>query len=100
MQMKLIDAIQDIGRADGMTICARRPWRADSDACLVSVAPMSKIPEQTIDDGYEYFLEGSVLREILEMPEVETVSKERKVDVAIYYAENDAYPPWIWLASL
>ncbi len=79
-----------------MTICARRPWQADSDACFVTVAPMSKIPEQIIDAGYEYFLEGSVLREVLELPEAKKVSEEGKVNLAIYYAENDAYPPWIY----
>ena len=83
-----------------MTICVRRPWRADSDACLVQIAPMSKIPEQIIDDGYEYFLEGFLLRELLEMPEIEAIPEEQKVDAAIYYAENDAYAPWLWLSSL
>lgn len=94
--MKLIDAIRNIDEADGMTICARRPWRADSEACLVAVAPLSKIPEHIAEDGYEYFLEYSVLREVLEMPEAEKVSEERKVNLAIYYAENDAYPAWIY----
>ena len=93
--MKLIDAIRHVDEPDGTTICVRRPWRADSDACLVSVAPMSKIPEHVIDDGYEYFLEISILREILEMPEAENLSEQAKVNLAIYYAENDAYPPWI-----
>jgi hypothetical protein len=94
--MKLIDAIRRIDEADGMTICARRPWRADSEACLAAVAPMSKIPEQISEDGYEYFLEVSILREVLEMPEAEKVSEEEKVNLAIYYAENDAYPAWIY----
>jgi hypothetical protein len=94
--MKLIDVIRHVNEADGMTICVRRPWSANSDACLVSVAPMSKIPEQIIDDGYEYFLEGSVLREVLEMPEAERASDEGKVNLAVYYAENDAYPPLLY----
>ena len=77
--MKLIDAIRHVDdESEDMTICARRPWRADSDACLVRVPAMSKIPKQVIDDGYEYFLEDSVLREILEMPEAQTLSEEAK----------------------
>ena len=51
---------------------------------------------RNIDDGYEYFLEDSVLREILEMPEAQTLSEEAKVDLVIYYAENDAYPSWVY----
>jgi len=95
--MKLIDAIRHVDdESEDMTICARRPWRADSDACLVRVPAMSKIPKQVIDDGYEYFLEDSVLREILEMPEAQTLSEEAKVDLVIYYAENDAYPSWVY----
>jgi len=95
--MKLIDAIRHVDdESEDMTICARRPWRADSDACLVRVPAMSKIPKQVIDDGYEYFFEDSVLREILEMPEAQTLSEEAKVDLVIYYAENDAYPSWVY----
>src|SRR5579871_1602040 len=95
MPMKLIDAIRHIDEADDMTICVRRPWRADSDACLVPAAPMSKIPEQIIDGSFEYFLEGSILRELLKMPEAEKLSAQAKIDLAVYYVENDAYPPWM-----
>jgi hypothetical protein len=94
--MKLIDAIRHPDKINEMTICVRRPWTADSDARLVLVAPMSKIPEQIIDEGYEYFLEGFILQEVLEIPQAEEISDEEKIDLAIYYAENDAYPPWIY----
>jgi len=94
--MKLIDAVRHVDEVDGLTVCLRRPWTADSDACLVSVAPMSKIPEQVLRDGYEYFIEGAVLREVLEIPEAARSSENEKVALIIYYAENDAYPPWIY----
>ena len=94
--MKLIDAIRHIDEVDGMTICARRPWRADAEVRLVRVAPMSKIPEQVINEGYEYFLEASILQEVLNLPQAKNASEEEKVHLAIYYAENDAYPPWIF----
>ena len=94
--MQLIDVIRKIDEADDKIICARRPWRADSDVCLVSEAPMSKVPEQVVRDGYEYFIEGAVLREVLEMPEAERCSEREKMDLIIFYAENDAYPSWIY----
>jgi hypothetical protein len=76
--MKLADAIRQIAisESDDMTICARRPWRADSDACVIRVPAMSKIPKHVIDDGYEYFLEDFIVREEnLEMPEAKTMSE-------------------------
>ena len=93
--MQLIDAIRKLDEADDKIICARRPWRADSDVCLVSDV-LSKVPERVIRDGYEYFLEGAILREILDTPEAERCSEHEKVNLIIFYAENDAYPPWIY----
>ena len=92
--MKLIDAIRKIDELDGMTLCLRRPWRADSEVCLVSDT-VSKIPEPIRSEGYDYFLEAFVIRELLEMPEVARASENEKVDLILYYAEHDAFPEWI-----
>ena len=94
--MKLIDVIRRVDEVEDKTVCLRRPWTAESEACLASVAPMSKIPEKILSEGYEYFIEGSVLREVIEIPEASEISDKEKADLIIYYAENDAYPSWIY----
>ena len=93
--MKLIDLVQNPNQAESATICARRPWTADSDVYLVAVGT-SKIPEQVVGNGYEYFIEGWILRDVLEIPETKRYSERQKADLIIFYAENDAYPPWIF----
>lgn len=78
------------------TICLRVPWTADSEARVVELDKES-LPPDALSDGLKYFLETSVAREILDglRKNVPTKSTtEDSCNLLLYYAENDAYPPW------
>jgi hypothetical protein len=80
--------------ADGI-ICARKPWSASSDAVITKPTEQLGVPSTLRSDGYEYFLEVFVARDVLAaLPEPRTVDDQ--VALLIYYAENDAYPDWLF----
>ena len=75
------------------TICARKPWTADSEAILVTPNARGGLPPGTRESGFAYFLEVHIAREIL-APYLEKRPRtpKEKLDFLIYYAENDAFP--------
>jgi hypothetical protein len=53
-----------------------------------------RVPEKTLQEGYEYFLEKSGVDEILELADGKLSSREAKVELVAHYADYDAYPAW------
>ena len=95
--MRLKDVMRELPSLDdGLTICAREPWTGDSEMTLVRVDSMSKLPDWIVSSGLKYFLEVSVAREILEIPEAQSLRDTEKLRLLIYYASNDAYPRWVF----
>lgn len=93
--MTLIEVIAKLHELPEETfICARRPWRHDADAMLVPFTDDLRIPQEVKAQGYEYFLEVSTAREILEGFIQSKPSLIQIADFVIYYAENDAFPEW------
>lgn len=75
------------------TICAREPWSADSAARIVDLDAESRLPPDAQQDGFRYFLEASVAREVLDVVPVTSGASDAELcDIVIYYAQNDAYP--------
>ena len=93
--MKLADIVTSLETADdSLCIVAKRPWSGDSEAKLVSFTEDFRVPEEVRSAGYEYFLEVATARdEVLSGPV--PLSDGQKVEVIIYYAENDAFPDWL-----
>ena len=46
--------------------------------------------------GFEYFLKVHVAKEVLEVLSGRKASKDEKLRLLIFYAENDAYPDWVY----
>ena len=80
------------------TICVREPWTSDSDARLVDLDEESQLPPDAETDGYKYFLEAFVAREVMDVLQQRPTesSTEDACRLLIYYAENDAYPDWVY----
>jgi hypothetical protein len=80
------------------TICLRAPWTADAEARVVELDEESRLPPDALSDGLGYFLETSVAREVLDVlrnrPTKSTT--EDACSLLLYYAENDAYPEWVY----
>jgi hypothetical protein len=98
--MKLDKAIAQLEtlNKDGI-ICARAPWSSSSQCVVVSPDENLGVPKRFKDDGFIYFLEVNVAQEVLgvfdDVPHCPT--QEEKVRLLIYYAENDAYPEWVYM---
>jgi hypothetical protein len=95
--MKLIEIIKKIHEIPENTfIYARRPWNRDAESKLVPFPDDLQIPQSVLAEGFEYFLEVSTAREILEDFLEKKRSLEQVTDFVIYYAENDAFPEWAY----
>ena len=95
-QMNLASVIASLESIDAsLTIVARRPWRADSEARLVSTADYGRIPGIAQASGLEYFLEVSVALEEVLGTMASRLSLDQRIAAVIYFAENDAYPAWL-----
>jgi hypothetical protein len=80
------------------TICVREPWTPEAEARVVAVDEQSRLPTDALADGYKYFLEASLAREVLEVlhDRPSPSSAEDACKLLIHYAENDAYPEWVY----
>ena len=94
MQLRdIIDNLESVD--DSLCIVAKRPWKSDSEALLVQLTDDYRIPSETTELGYEYFLEVSVaLDEVLDGLN-SALSSDQRVAAVLYYAENDAFPEWL-----
>ena len=95
--MTLEDAINQLGELDEDTIiCARAPWSPASEAMVVNADAQNRVPREVTDQGFLYFLETDVAREVLEVFQGRPGGAAEKIACLIYYATNDAYPAWVY----
>lgn len=94
--MNLREVVDLIDReTDAMCIVAKRPWGPESNAALVRLTDEYRVPDETLKQGYEYFLEVTVaLDEVLEGVQ-DVLSPSQRFEAVLFYAENDAYPSWL-----
>ena len=80
------------------TICARQPLTADSEATVVALDEESQLPATALAGGLKYFLEAYIAREVLAVLRKRSTNPtpEEACKLLIHYAENDAYPAWVY----
>ena len=91
--MKLMEVTRRLHQLDAnATIYATRPWRTDSAAHIREEPEDRLVPEDLEKDGYEYFLEVFVAKEVVpNLSHVEpSFTLEQWCERLISYAENDA----------
>ncbi|MBZ0237962.1 MAG: hypothetical protein K8M05_36960 [Deltaproteobacteria bacterium] len=92
--MKLVEAIEKLSELDDdATICVRRPWTGDSECTVVAFD--GKLPEHIEAAGFDYFLEVDIALEVLEVFGDREPTLDQKLQLIIFYAENDAFPDWV-----
>ncbi|GAB3767379.1 hypothetical protein GCM10028796_28920 [Ramlibacter monticola] len=95
--MKLFEVIAKLETLDDeWCIVAKRPWSADAEAELVELTEDYRIPSAALSAGYEYFLEVSVALDAVLDGLGARLTSEQRVEAVIFYAENDAYPEWLY----
>ncbi len=91
--MILVDLLSNIKeQPDDCFVGVRRPWTPSSEAVLVPIPPDMRFPAEARAQGFEYFLEVSIINEILADFSNSEPSAGQRAAFVIYYAENDAFP--------
>lgn len=90
----ILDQIDNL--SDDMCIFARQPWSLSSEAEIARLGNDFKTPQAIADKGLSYFLEVHVAKEVLEVFGNYSASAEEKRRLLLFYAENDAYPEWVY----
>lgn len=91
---QLIDNLDDLTK--GQCIFARKPWTSQSEAIAAPLGKDFRVPPDLAARGLAYFLEMPLIEEVLEVLGDRPASKEDKLKLLIFYAENDAYPSWVY----
>lgn len=91
----LIDRLPG-GLDDRQCIFAARPWSATSPAAVVLLDDAFTPPKEILEQGLTYFLEVHVAKEVLEVFGDRPPTRVEKHNLIIFYAENDAYPDWVY----
>ncbi|WP_437619656.1 hypothetical protein [Sorangium sp. So ce1151] len=77
-------------------LCVRQPWTPSSECAVTAPDENLGVPRHVKDSGLAYFLEVHVAREVLDVFGDKPPTTEEKVRLLIHYAENDAYPEWVY----
>jgi hypothetical protein len=91
---ELLNSVREIN--DDKCIFARKPWTPTSEAVSAALGENFQVPADIAAAGLDYFLEVHVAKEVLQALSNRPTSKEEEVNLLIFYAENDAYPNWIY----
>lgn len=91
---ELIDRIDFLN--DDHCIFAAKPWSSEADSHVCPLGDKGEPPPELLSKGYAYFLEVHVAKEVLEVLSGHEATPEQKRNLLLFYAENDAYPPWVY----
>lgn len=90
----LLDEIDSLN--EDHCIFATEPWSSDADSHVCPLGDEGEPPPELASKGYVYFLEVHVAKEVLEVLSGRVATQGKKRDLLLFYAENDAYPPWVY----
>lgn len=95
--MKLVEALNQVERLfDSQVIFARKPWTLDSEALIGQLDEKFRVPAEVTERDLEYFLDVPVVKEVLSVFGARKPTPKERVELLLYYAENDAYPEWVY----
>jgi hypothetical protein len=96
-EMNLAEALNQVEDLDDdLVIFAKKPWSFHSDAIVGLLDDDFKPPKKITDLGFSYFLEIAVAKEVLGVFGDRGTTIEERSSLLMYYAENDAYPDWVY----
>lgn len=95
MKLKeVLDLVNEL--SEDQVFFARRPWSQESEAEIGLLDADFRVPVNVTGRGFEYFLDVSVALEVLEVLKGRECTAEQRRELLIFYAENDAYPDWVY----
>jgi hypothetical protein len=97
MMMTLKEVLTMLGELDeDDVIFSEKPWSINGRAIVDKLDSDYRVPISISSKGLEYFLEVSTAKEVLEVFRDRTPSINERCDLLMYYAENDAFPDWVY----
>lgn len=95
--MTLDETVRQLDSLDKDAIlCIRRPWTHHAECVVTAPDEDLGVPSHVKDAGFVYFLEVHVAHEVLGVFGAKPPTHEERVRLLIDYAENDAYPEWVY----
>lgn len=90
----ILDSIEQLNADD--VVFAEKPWRLDSRAEIGQLDQGFRVPRSIRAAGLDYFLEVALAKEVLEVFGATPPAARERIDLLMFYAENDAYPEWVY----
>jgi len=84
--------------SEDLCIVAVRPW-SENSACQLVAMPDGVTRSELARGNLEYFLEVFVAREVCEVLGTRRPTPHEIAQLLVFYAENDAYPSWVYEAD-
>ncbi len=81
---------------DHQIICVKQPWTSGAEAQLTEPDERLAVPAEVKAAGFVYFLEVHAAKEVIGIFGERLASLDERVRLLIEYAQNDAYPEWIY----
>jgi hypothetical protein len=95
--MQLYELITTLDQLDDdHIICVKRPWSWGAEAQLAAPDEHLAVPDDVKRAGFAYFLEVHVAKEVICVFGEKPANTGEKVRLLVEYAENDAYPQWVY----
>ncbi len=95
--MELQEVVLNLASLDeDAIICVQRPWSGLAEARVVKANLDLSVPVEITNAGFAYFVEVHVAREVLGILANSAPTLMDRVRLLLDYAENDAYPDWIY----
>lgn len=95
--MELQELISKLDAVDeDAVICAKRPWSGVAEAQAVEPNEDLSIPVEITNAGFAYLFEVQVAKQVMEIFGDRAPTLAEQVRLLVYYAENDAYPDWVY----
>ena len=91
---EIVDSLETLN--EDHCIFARKPWSTDT---LATVGPLTddfRVPAEMGHEGFEYLLEVDIAKDVLEVFGARRPTLQERRNLILYYAENDAYPEWVY----
>ncbi len=95
--MRLMELVKQLDTLDlDAIICVQRPWSPEAECIITRPAADFGVPPDVKESGFAYFLEVNVVQDVLRVFGDNAPTEDERMHVLIYYAENDAYPEWVY----
>jgi hypothetical protein len=91
---EIIERLEELDEDD--VVCMKRPWSDLAECKVVALDENMAVPASIKAQGFDYFLELHVCKEVIGVIQGKGGTPAEKIDLLLFYATNDAYPDWVY----